>query len=204
MATSLPIPFTSLPDRWFLRVASQVALPFSFSEQPDNPCISGFSDTVDAPAILLFSYKRARPPLDLALPSTARELPMMQSAATQYTAITTDSSRDATPESSSPPLSAHSLHPPTPSTPPSTSPAPPAPVSAPPAGNSPTGRRPRSFAWLHFVKAPDYATSKKASCKYCNKTLKACRGSTSSIRAHLKRHHPRMVPKNGGPTSSDR
>jgi hypothetical protein len=47
--------------------------------------------------------------------------------------------------------------------------------------------------WKHFIKADDYATSKKVTCKYCNATLTATGGSTSSLIAHLQRKHPGVL-----------
>jgi hypothetical protein len=77
-------------------------------------------------------------------------------------------------------------------------PSPPAPppdvVLASPNGDD-TGRPHKSEAWDHFEKADDYATSRKATCMHCDKTLKASRGSTSTMLAHLKSHHPHVLAR---------
>src|SRR5262245_45577434 len=58
---------------------------------------------------------------------------------------------------------------------------------------SPNGaitRRPhRSAVWDHFVKASDHATSRKATCMHCGRTLMACGGSTSTMLQHINNHH---------------
>jgi BED zinc finger len=58
---------------------------------------------------------------------------------------------------------------------------------------SASGRRSRSLAWLHFRKARDYRTTKKAACMHCGKTLVASHGSTSTMLLHLQRKHADIV-----------
>jgi len=69
-----------------------------------------------------------------------------------------------------------------------------------------TGRQPRSPVWKHFIQADDYATSKKATCMYCDATLTASGGSTSSMLVHhqKKKKHPGMLDTPDDSESSDR
>jgi hAT family C-terminal dimerisation region/BED zinc finger len=110
----------------------------------------------------------------------------MQPEATQCAADIAGGSRDATPESSSP-----FLLPPTPA--PSQAPSPPA-SGSPPASTSPAptrnaAGRQRSWVWRYFTKADDYASSFNTTCTRCYVKLKASRGSTSTMAAHLVKTH---------------
>jgi hypothetical protein len=57
----------------------------------------------------------------------------------------------------------------------------------------------RSEAWNHFEKAPDYDSSRKATCMHCNKTGVASCGSTTALLTHLRKDHPGVFasPPNG-------
>jgi hypothetical protein len=66
-----------------------------------------------------------------------------------------------------------------------------------------SGRRPKSDIWLHFTKATDYKTTKKATCMHCAKTFVASNGSTSSMRIHLHSHHADVFPTPAGAESLD-
>jgi hypothetical protein len=86
-------------------------------------------------------------------------------------------------------------------------PSPPAPspdvVVAPPNGDA-TRRPRRSAVWDHFVKADDYEASRKASCMYCSRMLMASGGSTSTMLAHLKNHHPDRLAGAGAAAFPDK
>jgi BED zinc finger len=107
--------------------------------------------------------------------------PMMQDA---------NASSDATPENSLPLPS-----PPQERTPPNATAA---------ARPKATARQPRSPVWKHFIKADDYETSKKADCMYCDATLTASGGSTSSMLQHLEKKHPDMLTQPDDAESPDR
>jgi hypothetical protein len=93
----------------------------------------------------------------------------------------TEDSSDAALESSAPSLLA----------PVSLTPAPfPANYAAAPMRVDASGHRYRSPVWDHFVKAPDYKTSEKATCVHCDKMLRASHGSTSTMLHHLQKKHP--------------
>ena len=77
--------------------------------------------------------------------------------------------------------------------------APPVHVLGFPERNCINGRQPRSEVWLHFLKADDYLTSKKATCMHCNKTLTSHRGSTSTMHLHLEKNHPSVLSTGAEP-----
>ena len=78
------------------------------------------------------------------------------------------------------------------------------PVSSTSENGNATERQSRSEVWLHFVKAPDYKTSRKAICTHCNTTFKATGGTTTSMIAHLKTKHPDKLTVPDGVKSLDR
>jgi BED zinc finger len=121
---------------------------------------------------------------------------MIQTTYTQSTAATANSFSNATQESSELPLSAPD--PPAFHTPAHALPPPP----PPPPAVSPTGRQLTSVVWKHFIRLPDYNTSRRGTCMHCARVLKACRGSTSSMLVHLKVHHADKLtsPANAEPT----
>ena len=136
---------------------------------------------------------RSRVPHKLALLYDSKTLITMQPTDSQPTADIAACSTDNPSESS--PLSSSS---------PRASTAPPDHISNFPANNYVNGRQPRSEVWLHFVKAADYMTSRKATCMHCNKTFMSRRGSTSTMHLHLKKNHASMLSTSAGAESLDR
>jgi hypothetical protein len=67
-----------------------------------------------------------------------------------------------------------------------------------------TDRQYRSQVWLHFKKADDYRSSRRATCMRCNKILLASCGSTTTMHSHLRRFHPSVFIGPAGAGSSDR
>ena len=64
--------------------------------------------------------------------------------------------------------------------------------------NQASSRR-RSGAWDHFVKAANYASTKKASCTHCSKSYVCSGGSTRNMLNHVKNAHPDMlIPTSAG------
>jgi hypothetical protein len=55
-----------------------------------------------------------------------------------------------------------------------------------------------------FRKADDYSESRKATCMYCGKTLKATHGTTSTMLTHLTAKHSDMFATPDGVVSLDR
>ena len=145
-----------------------------------------FSAPIGAPVAVVFLITTPVFPLALVLPTIVSQLPAMQPETTQCATATARGSRDAAPESPSAFLP--------PSTPtPSQTPSPPA-SGSPPANTSPVptrnaAGRQRSWVWRYFVKADDYASSFNTTCTRCRANLKASRGSTSTMAAHLVKTH---------------
>ena len=139
-------------------------------------------------------------------PRSALSTMMQPPTYAQCTADSASCSVDDASESPSPPQSTPSpcasatSHSPLPSPPPFS----PAHLSKVLTNSRAHARQPRSIVWSHFVKAPDYTTSKKATCVHCNKTFMSRHGSTSTMHMHLQKNHPSVLVTPDGAESPDR